>query len=155
MVADGGSDYHYDEYYVGRTGTQQIQPTSGGFKTPLISSDYGRTNSFLLALNLKSDLPINLPLNLPLKPYFDIGYIESTGLDQRFELMYNLGLALEFGDGLLGVYFPLLSDKCNPPNDLECTRNKLKERGNYFNRIGFTTININQLNPFDIIAKNL
>jgi len=163
MVASGGNDYHFDDYYMGRVDeqigirntsiwTQQIQPLSGGFKTPLTESAYGRSSTFLIALNLKSDLPMNLPLNLPLKPYFDIGFLNNAGTmeTEKYELMYNFGIALELGDGLLGLYLPIFSDPCNGTDDLACTRNKLAERGNYLNRIGFT-VNLNGLNPFEFL----
>jgi len=50
----------------------------------------------------------------------------------------------------LGLYLPIFSDPCNGTDDLACTRNKLAERGNYLNRIGFT-VNLNGLNPFEFL----
>ncbi len=154
MTTQGFQDNNFDDYYFGRLNTegiwsQQVQPLDGAFKTPLLNSPYGSSNTFLAAMNVKFDLPINLPLNLPLKPYFDAGYFKNTApsitdADFAYEFMYNLGLAIEVGDGIAGIYLPLFSN----------TRlnNELKSRGNYFNRIGFT-LNINQLNPFDAIRN--
>jgi len=155
MVTQGFRDNNFDDYYFGRSEnteglwSQQIQPLDGGFKTPIVTDDYGTSNSFLVSLNIKTDLPINLPLNLPLKPYLDVGYFKNTApsvdADFSYEFMYNLGIALEIGDGLAGIYLPLVANKR--------LSNDLKSRGSYLNRIGFT-ININRLNPFEF-ARNL
>jgi len=155
MATQGFRDNNFDDYYFGRSEnieglwSQQIQPLDGGFKTPIVTNDYGTSNAFLVALNLKTDLPINLPLNLPLKPYLDVGYFKNTApsvdADIAYELMYNFGLAVEVGNGVAGIYLPLFSN--------ERLKNDLKSRGNYLSRIGFT-VNINRLNPFDF-ARNL
>ncbi len=149
MTTQGFQDNNFDDYYFGRLETdgiwsQQVQPLDGAFKTPLLNSSYGTSNAFLVALNFKTDLPINLPLNLPLKPYFDIGFLQNTApsVDENVYLMYSGGLALEFGDGVAGIYFPFVSN--------EQLNNALKSRGSYFNRVGFT-VNLNALNPFELV----
>jgi len=151
LTPKGFQDNNFDDYYFGRLDTegiwsQQIQQIDGAFKTPLLNSAYGTSNAFLVALNFKTDLPINLPLNLPLKPYFDVGYFKNTApavtADFAYEFMYSGGLAIELGDGVAGIYFPLVSN--------EQLNNTLKSRGSYFNRVGFT-LNLNALNPFELM----
>ncbi len=152
MTTQGFQDNNYDDYYFGRFETegiwsQQIQQVDGAFKTPLLNSVYGTSNAFLIALNFKTDLPINLPLNLPLKPYFDVGYFKNTApsvtADFNYEFMYSGGVAIEFGDGVAGIYLPLVSN--------ERLSNALRSRGgSYLNQIGFT-LNLNALNPFEFV----
>lgn len=151
LVTQGFRDVNFNDYYFGRSESegiwsQQVQPIDGGFKTPTLNSTYGTSNAYVFALNVKADLPIRLPLNLPLKPYFDIGYFKNTApaVDPGpgDEILYNLGVAIEFGDGLVGVYLPLISN--------EKLSNELKSRGNFLKQIGFT-VNINRANPFDLI----
>jgi len=152
MTRQGYQDNNFDDYYFGRSETegiwsQQVQLTDGAFKTPLQRSDYGESNAFLFAVNFKADLPIKLPLNLPIKPYFDIGYFKNTAPsvtpEPGYELMLSGGLAIEFADGVAGLYLPIFSN--------ERLSNALQSRGSgYFNRVGFT-LNLNRMNPFELL----
>lgn len=136
LISSGSNDYRFDDFYFGRSeyagfSAQQVTLRDGGFKTP-VGPGYalGRSNSFIFALNLKADLPGKIPV----RPYFDLGYFDNampTGSRDTFkdQLLWNAGLAVEFLNGRAGVYFPLFS--------AENLDNLLKERGNYFSRIGF------------------
>jgi hypothetical protein len=121
----------------------------GGFKTPVDISQSiadGRSNSFIFAINLKSDIPIKLPFSIPLikvKPYADLGYFQNTAPSVTVnsisdQIFANAGLMIDIWDGAAGIYFPLVSS-----NNLDLL---LKQRGNFWNRIGFS-INLNRLHP--------
>ncbi len=157
MFGNGFSDYLYDDYFFARNaatgiGSQQIQHTGGGFKTP-ISSQFkiGQTNDFLAAINMKFDLPMELPDWMPaIRPYLDMGYFhdaQPTADGNTFAdgLLVSGGVGLEFLDGDIGVYLPLFTSKReDDPNSLG---NILEQRGGYLSRIGFT-INLSRLDPF-------
>ena len=95
---------------------------------------FGRSNNFILALNLKADLPGHSPISQVLKPYFDIGYYDNaqpTGQSDAFkdQLLWNGGLSLDLFSGMLRIYFPIIYS--------ENLKNHVKERGDYFTRISF------------------
>ena len=122
----GYEDYTYSNYFIGRNefkgySSQQIMIRDGGFKvrTDLLSDKIGKTDDWLAALNLTTDIPkvINplqvLPFKLPLKAFLDIGTYagawqknSSTG---RF--LYDAGLQLSLFNNVLNVYVPILYSK--------------------------------------------
>ncbi|MCB0375317.1 MAG: hypothetical protein KDD04_05300 [Sinomicrobium sp.] len=105
----------------------------GGFKVPVSPAfNLGKSNSFIAAINLKTDLPFGNAI--PIRPYFDIGYFDNampTGQEDTFtdQLLWSGGLALEILDGRLGVYFPLINSKN--------IQDRLLEQGNYATRISY------------------
>ncbi|HNJ57511.1 MAG TPA: M1 family metallopeptidase, partial [Chitinophagaceae bacterium] len=124
--AKGYEDYTYSNYFIGRNEfegwqSQQIMQRDGFFKvsTDLLSNKIGKTDDWLMALNLSGNIPdaINilnvLPIKIPLKFFVDIGtYAESwkenpaTG---RF--LYDAGLQLPLIKGLVNIYIPILYSK--------------------------------------------
>ncbi|MEM8909913.1 MAG: hypothetical protein AAGD05_18840, partial [Bacteroidota bacterium] len=143
LTSEGFNDYKYDELYLGRaenTGiwSQQISGKDGGLKNALgasQSSNLGNSNSFIVAINLKADLPQDLPARLPLKPYFDIAYYDNAqplGADDTFsdQLVWSGGVMLDFFDGIAGIYFPIVNS--NNLKDL------YEQRGNFFTRITYS-----------------
>lgn len=168
LTSQGFNDYRYDDSYFGRNEqdgfwSQQIHINEGGMKAALGGAQsLGRSNNFIFAVNLKSDLPQNLPLNLPLKPYFDLGYFsdkrainsEAT-FDQK--LWWSGGFTLDFFDGIVGVYLPVINSKNGTlevsgepdPNGL---RSLYKGKGNYWSRISFH-IDFKRLNPWKAVDK--
>ena len=154
LAQEGHNDYVYEDFYFGRSDqygiwSQQINMRYGGFKTAL-GSPYaqaiGKSNNYIVSVNLKADLPASLPLNLPIKPYFDLGYFKRPALDGAnigFEdqLMWQGGFALEFLDGALGIYFPIVQSK--NLNDLY----KGRTNKSYLGRISFL-IDLNRLSPY-------
>ncbi len=82
----GFNDYRFDQLFVDRYGTggilsRQVSQTEGGFKGAFgypFAGNLGNSNNYILALNLKADLPRRLPLGIPLKPWFDIGYFDDA-----------------------------------------------------------------------------
>ncbi len=122
----GDEDYTYSNYFVGRSefegfASQQIMNRDGFFKvrTDLLSDKIGRTDDWLAAVNLTTDIPkaVNifqaLPFKLPIYLFADIGtYAEawkknaSTG---RF--LYDAGLKVSLFKSLVNIYIPLLYSK--------------------------------------------
>jgi len=118
----GFNDYRYDQVFFGRTETsgfisRQVSQTDGGFKSAFgkpNAGNLGNSNSFVLALNLKADLPQQLPLGIPIKPWFDIGYFDdatSIGANRplKEQILWSGGLLLELGKGVFEMYFPLIN----------------------------------------------
>ena len=151
LYSEGFNDYKYDELFFGRSESdgifsQQISLNDGGMKLPVGASqagNLGKSNNFIFALNIKGDLPERLPFGIPIKPYFDLGYYDNSGplgeVDTfSDQLVYSGGLMLDFGNGVLGIYFPLFNS--DNVNEL------LDQRGGYGNRISFN-IDFNRLNP--------
>lgn len=155
LVSRGFNDYRFDDFYLGRNDdkgiwAQQVNIADGGLKT-VIESPYplGRSNNFIIAINIKADLPKDLPLKLPIKPYFDLGYFDNampTGSKDTFQdqLLWSGGLMFDFFDGIAGIYFPIINSK--NINDLNA------ERGNYFSRITFS-IDLEKINPWRIAER--
>lgn len=121
--ANGYEDYTYSNYFAGRNqfegfASQQIMARDGFFKvrTDLLSSKVGKTDNWLSAINLTSDIPskINplslLPVKIPLKVFADIGtYAEAwqaNATTTRF--LYDAGLQLSLLQETVNIYFPLL-----------------------------------------------
>ena len=155
LVKNGATDYHYDNLWFGRneeTGfvSQQIDPSSeGGMKFILpagATTRLGFSNSFVAALNLKMDLPINLPRFLQLKPYFDIGYFaDKRALASDQTLLMSGGIAWElFGDAA-AIYFPVyFNGSSDDPNSFNTSATS--QRGKYQDRITFS-LDLRKFNP--------
>ncbi|MEQ1554763.1 MAG: M1 family metallopeptidase [Ferruginibacter sp.] len=124
--AKGYEDYTYSNYFVGRNefegfANQQIMNRDGFFKvrTDLLSSKIGKTDNWLVAVNLKTDIPkqINffemLPFKLPIKLFADIGtYADAwkkgatTG-----RLLYDAGFEISLFKNVVNIYVPILYSK--------------------------------------------
>lgn len=140
LTSQGFNDWYYNDFYFGRSAqngllSQQINLGNGGFKVPVNAGSFGTSNSFLLALNLKSDLPFKLPI----KPYLDLALFDDTTptATNSMTFLYNAGLAIDLFDGLLGVYFPLFG-----------TESLMNQQPNFGSRISFN-IDLNRLNGFE------
>ncbi len=157
LTGQGFNDYRWDELYFGRTETsgflsRQVTQREGGMKAAL-GRPYseGRSNNFIFAVNLKSDLPQDLPLNLPVKPYFDLGYYKDSrpistndpDFDTSRQLWYQFGFTLEILDGAVGIHFPAANSKH--------LKDLLNQSGqdNFFKRISFT-LDLYKWNPWRI-----
>lgn len=112
----GQNDYLYDETYFGRnqqTGlwSQQISMKEGGFKVNTLqyASQLGLSDDWLLALNLKTDIPY---LNLPIRIFADIGTFSDAKLQNPSgaSVLFDAGLEFYVSD-YLNVYFPILLSK--------------------------------------------
>jgi hypothetical protein len=127
MTAPNGyEDYTYSHYFLGRNefegaASQQIAMRDGGFKfrTDLKSPEVGKTDNWLISLNLSSSVPntINplsiLPVRIPLKVYADLGtYAEAwdrNSTEDRF--LFDMGLQLSVLKDFLNIYIPVIHNK--------------------------------------------
>lgn len=122
----GYEDYNYSNYFVGRNeydkfSSQQIMIRDGGFKvrTDLLSNKIGKTDNWLAAVNLTTDIPkaINplrvLPVKLPIKAFFDMGtYAEAWKKEAPTgRIIYDAGLQLSLFKDVVNIYVPLLYSK--------------------------------------------
>ena len=138
----GFNDYKYDQVFLGRSAvsgllSRQISQTEGGFKGAFgspFASFIGNSNNYMLAINLKADLPQRLPFGIQLKPYFDIGYIDDATLigqdrPRDEQLLWSGGFILEFFKGGFEFYLPVVSAK------LLKDRYSEQRNGNYLRNI--------------------
>ena len=138
----GFNDYKFDQVFfarnaVGGTFARQVSQTEGGFKGAFgspFASLIGNSNNYLLAVNLKADLPQRLPFGIHLRPYFDLGYFDDAtviGQDRprSEQVLWSGGLALEFFKGGFEFYLPIVSAK--PLKD----RYAEQRNGNYLRNI--------------------
>lgn len=109
----GNHDYLFDHIFVGRseeTGltSGQFSEQDGAFK---MYSPIGQSNNWLVAVNMKIDLPVKSRFLNKFKLYADVGTCSSDGLAGQ-NVLYNAGVQLSLlGNGICDVYFPLLWSK--------------------------------------------
>jgi hypothetical protein len=123
---NGYEDYTYSNFFVGRNefdgaASQQIAIRDGGFKfrTDLLNPEIGKTDNWLIAMNLSSSVsdkinPLSvLPFKIPLKVYADVGtYAEAweRNSDQdRF--LFDAGFQLSVLKDFLNIYVPVIHSK--------------------------------------------
>jgi hypothetical protein len=120
---NGYEDYTYSNYFLGRNkfegaASQQIIMRDGGFKfrTDLLNPEVGKTDDWLIALNLSSSVadrinPLSiLPIKIPLKVYADIGtYAEAwdkNSTQDRF--LFDAGFQFTVFRDFLNIYIPVI-----------------------------------------------
>ncbi|MES2479113.1 MAG: M1 family metallopeptidase [Bacteroidota bacterium] len=142
----GLNDYLFDGIYLGRNEnqgflSQQVSLQEGAFKTPtnLYASPLGRTDNWLLAINLKTDLPFG---KLPIRLYADIAtFADAKRINPSGGgILYNAGLELSFFKELLCIYAPLLMSK-----DYNNYLREMYPENRFLKSISFS-INIQQIN---------
>ncbi|MBC6995937.1 M1 family metallopeptidase [Neolewinella lacunae] len=138
LVDNGISDYRYDDLYFGRSLNasqsswpgQQLEQRQGGFRAPIGPAFvFGRSNDFLVALNVDADLPFR---PLPLGLFLDAGYysFKATSVEpQQGIFSWVGGVSITAAAGRMGFYLPLVADPT--------TRNLLDQNGNVLNRLSF------------------
>ncbi len=119
----GYEDYTYSDYFIGRNEfegwqSQQIMERDGFFKvrTDFLSSKIGKSDDWLIALNLSGDIPdeVNplkvLPVKLPVKFFIDVGTSAEAWNDNAStgRFLYDAGLQFSPFKSLINIYFPLL-----------------------------------------------
>ncbi len=139
----GSGDYLYDNIYLGRSETSgvlgnQFTETDGGFK---FYSPLGQSSKWIAALNLKSSLG---NMKLPIGVYADLGTSEYDGINSE-KILYNAGVFIPLIKKVVEIYFPVLIS-----NDF--TAYKKANDISYAETIRFT-LNLNLLNPFDLIRN--
>lgn len=122
----GYEDFTYSNYFIGRNEfegwmSQQIMQRDGFFKvrTDLLSNKVGKTDDWLLAINVSGEIPesINLfnalPFKLPIKFFADIGTYANAWQEgsNTGRFLYDAGLQLPLAKGLVNIYVPLLYSK--------------------------------------------
>ncbi|CAH0998850.1 hypothetical protein LEM8419_00165 [Neolewinella maritima] len=148
LVDNAASDYRYDDLYLGRNRDggygQQLEQRQGGFRAPIAAAfTYGRSNTYLTALNLDADLPIPLPIGV----YFDAGMYGSRptlSSDPTNAFNYVAGLSVNILRDQFHLYVPLLAGGT--------TRNLLEQRGNLAERL-VLRLNLTHLLPWHLIDK--
>lgn len=123
--AKGEEDYTYENYFTGRNEfegfhNQQIMIRDGGFKirTDLLAQKIGRTDNWLAAINLTSDVPKNInplqlmPVKIPLKVFADVGTYAEAWEDNPLtgKILYDAGLQFTVLK-IVNIYFPLVYSK--------------------------------------------
>ena len=93
----------------------------GAFKvsTDLLADKIGKTDNWLLAMNIVSDIPDQLnilnmlPVKIPLKVYLDIGtYADAWSPESESgKILYNAGLQISALKQAVQIYFPLFYSK--------------------------------------------
>jgi hypothetical protein len=141
----GFNDYKFDQVFFARNAlsgvfSRQVTQTDGGFKGAFgapFASLTGNSNNYLLAMNLKADLPQRLPFGIHIRPYFDLGYFDDATLigqdrPRSEQLLWSGGFALEFFKGAFEFYLPVVSAK--PLKD----RYAEQRDGNYLRNISWS-----------------
>jgi len=123
---NGYEDYTYRDYFAGRNkfenwGSQQIMIRDGAFKvrTELLNNKTGKTDGWLIAGNLVTDIPVKfnplevLPFKVPLKIFADIGtYADAWQHDaDTNKFLFDAGLELSLFKETLNIYIPILYSK--------------------------------------------
>jgi hypothetical protein len=112
----GINDYLYDGTYRGRNASnfsgQQINAFGeGGFKVPVYNGAY-RTDNWLAALNLRTDLP---KIGLPIRLFLDAGLMPNPNPGfanvKATKMMYDGGVEIYLSHDIVSFYFPLIMSK--------------------------------------------
>jgi hypothetical protein len=145
---NGYEDYTYSDYFIGRNKfegapSQQIMMRDGGFKikTDLYADKVGKTDNWLMALNLATTIPsrINplslLPVKIPLKIFADIGtyadaWEKDAGLDH---FIYDAGLQISLIKNTVNIYIPLVYSNIYK----EYIQTVLPDQGKFWKKISF------------------
>jgi hypothetical protein len=135
----GYHDYMYDEVFPARFETegmwsQQFIESYGAFKIP---TALGQSNKWLVALNLKADLPIPI-----LFPFVDLG---AGAQSNSVRFLYDAGIGINIGKGLCAVYFPLIFSK-EIKNELTVNNKKFKDQIRF-------TFNLPKMNPLQKVRS--
>jgi Peptidase family M1 domain len=109
----GVNDYLYDGTYVARTsqsgwGGRQVSLQEGGFKIPVFDS-VNKSNDYLAAINLKTDLPLK---KLPVRLFFDAGIIPNNNTtasnSSSTTIIYDGGIEIGLINHTINIYVPLI-----------------------------------------------
>lgn len=124
--ANGYEDYTYSNYFIGRNefekfASQQIVMRDGGFKvrTDLLSNKVGKTDNWLIALNLETTIPSNLnplellPVKIPVRLFLDIGtYAEAwDASNSDGKLLFDAGIRMPLLKEMVNIYIPVVYSK--------------------------------------------
>ncbi|RLD57712.1 MAG: hypothetical protein DRJ05_09225, partial [Bacteroidetes bacterium] len=148
----GFQDYTYDQLYLARFEdpsdnnilSKQFAADNGGFST---YSALGRTNEWLMSLNLNSSLPI--PKAIPLRVYANFAALGTTVNVPDFEnidsFFWEMGAKLSIVKNVFELYFPIIMSEALQDYSDEVN-------SNYWGQIRFT-LYLNKLNPFELARE--
>ena len=121
--ANGYEDYTYSDYFIGRNkfeglASQQIMNRDGAFKvrTDLLADKVGKTDDWLIAVNLSTTIPSGLnplsvlPIKIPLKLFLDIGtFADGWKPDASIDrFLFDAGMQLSLFKETINIYLPLI-----------------------------------------------
>ena len=142
---NGYQDYMYDYNFAGRSEYQglpfaQFAEEDGALKiwTPL-----GQSDTWLVALNVKSPKIFKLPIKL----FADVVTCDANALLQE-KILYDAGFEICIWKDIFEIYVPLIYNK-----DIANTL-KLNGKTTFFETIRFT-FNLNKINPKELLNKNI
>jgi hypothetical protein len=146
----GYEDYTYSDYFVGRGEfegwrNQQMMERDGFFKvrTDYLGSKIGKTDDWLMALNLNIDCP-GFPA---IKAFTDIGTYAEAWKDNpatgRF--LFDAGLQLSLLNNAVNIYFPILNSKVFRDYNQSILTEKIFSKSISFS-INLQSLHFNKLN---------
>ena len=157
---NGYEDYTYSDYFIGRNlfegfASQQIMTRDGGFKvrTELLADKVGKTDDWLMALNLNTTVPNQfnplslLPVKIPLHLFLDIGtYAETWEQEAESDrFLYDFGIHVPLLQNTINIYIPLLYSRVYK----DYIQSTIEKKGRFFKTISFsidlTTFNGNRI----------
>ncbi len=153
-TVQGGNDFAFDHYFFGRSDrygfwNRQVVIEEGGFKNAFGPGQrLGRSNDYLFAINLMADLPMDLPLDIPIRPYLDLGYLDTGGNNPNLSaddpFLLSAGFALDIWHNRLAIYFPMVHS--------QNIRDQFAGMGGFGRRISFT-MNLGGLTMEDFVQQ--
>ena len=144
---NGYEDYTYSDYFAGRnefegTLSQQIMVRDGAFKvrTDLLADKVGRTDDWLVAMNLRSSIPdrVNplalLPFRIPVKVFADIGtYADAWKRNANLDrFLFDAGFEIALIKETVHIYVPIVYSSI-----YRDYFKSLPEQNSFFRRISF------------------
>ncbi|PHI20108.1 hypothetical protein CEQ90_09135 [Lewinellaceae bacterium SD302] len=148
LVGNAASDYAFDNIYLGRRDDrsygQQVSSRMGGFRVPIDRAlGIGVSNNYMVALNLDARLPIG-PTAFPLGIFVDAASYGRSPIraDGEEAFQWVGGLSLNFLDGQVGIYAPLVGS--------DLLDNSLDQRGGFIKSIGFK-LSMTSFLPWELI----
>jgi hypothetical protein len=144
----GADDYMFNHVFLGRSESEgilskQFVAAEGGFKTPTVT---GQSNSWLVAMNLKTSIPTRIPVKL----FADIGWYgkDPNSRDDK-NFMYDYGFELTIIPNAFSIYIPIgFSQDIKDYYDAQAG----DPYGNWYNRIRYE-IRFEKLNPLKLIRS--
>jgi hypothetical protein len=130
-------DFAFDDFYLDRNGVdnffqRQVAPSEGGFKS---LTSVGNSNSFLFAVNLKSDLllPYKFKRILNIQPF--LNFASAKNRNTKAEIFVEGGMSLGFWDEVLSFHIPFATT-----NNIKLNQSTVYgiEKGEWTKRVTFS-----------------
>lgn len=146
---NGYEDYTYSDYFVGRNmfegiASQQIMVRDGGFKvrTDLLADEVGKTDDWLIAINLSSSIPSGLnplsllPFKIPLNVFLDIGtQADAWKADSdQDRFIFDAGLHIPLLKETVNIYIPIIYSSVFK----DYIQSTIEKKGRFWKTISFS-----------------